>query len=331
MGAFVGTSTSSANFDKTVQTIISKTLYDLLRSGLPHLPKGCVIPASFSQGTGQAPTFRFVNVPDLDATPAAHLLTEGVPPAGQELTWGYEEFTAVQRGDFVRLSDRSIFESPFQLASTAAERITRQMAAVIDTRAKQIWAAGTNYFCSGTGNNVARDVAAGDILVASDIKKAVALLEASGVKRLGGGGNTTGGYVGLLNPYVKYDLEMDDDAGGWMDANRYAGGQALFTGEVGSFAGVRFVVDKSVEVQAGAGTGSIDVYETTIIGANSIAFGDVGTNEVIVERGGVSDPLHQIQTVGWKCWLDGMLVGEGANSTNVGSPRYVKILSAASL
>ena len=167
---YVGTSTATTSFNKTVQELISALLYDELRAGLDHLPPGAVSPATFSQGSGFNGTFRFDRVKDLDATPASHILSEGIPPAGQELDFGYEEYTAVQRGDFVRLTDMSMVKSPHALAGTAAERIGRQMAALIDNRAKELWASGTNFICSGTGNSVTRDVASGDVLVSSDLK-----------------------------------------------------------------------------------------------------------------------------------------------------------------
>jgi N4-gp56 family major capsid protein len=249
---YVGTSTSTASFDKQVQTLIQKTLYDELRGGLPHLPPGSVVPASFhGAGNGGNGTFRFERVKDLDATPASHLLTEGVPPAGQELDFGWEEFTAVQRGDFVRLTDLTVFESPLQLATVAAERIKTQMATIIDNRARELWAAGTNAIFSGTSNSHTGDVAVGDVLVSQDIKRAVAMLAGAGVPRI------NGCYIGIIHPYVVFDLELDDDAGGWIDAAKYGATQQLFNGEIGKYAGVRFAMDKGANVRVGQGTGSV--------------------------------------------------------------------------
>jgi N4-gp56 family major capsid protein len=324
---YIGTSTLSANFDALVRNLVRKTLYDNLRSGLPHLPKGCVIPATFGgPGSGGSGKFTFPWVPDLDATLGAHNLTEGIPPEGQELEFGHESFTCVQSGDFVRLSDKLLYTNEQNLAAVTAERIQRQMAALIDAKAAALWAAGTNAIYSGTDVTGTDGLMAGDILVSADLKKAVALLEASGVQRIGSG------FVGLIHPYVKFDISLDDDAGGWVDANRYAGAQALFTGEIGTYAGIRFIADKGITVDYGAAGDSSDAFETTIIGRDSIAFGDLSTTEIISEQGGVSDPLHQVRTVGWKAWIGGMLVGEGDSQEGVTpDPRYIKVISVSSM
>ena len=321
--------TGTTNFDKTVQAIIERKLSEELRGSLVQLPPGAIVPASFKgKGSGGNGVFRFDRVEDLDAVPASHLLTEGVPPAGQTLDLGYEEFTAVQRGDFVRLSDLSDFESPHALANTAAEKIRRQMAAIIDARASQLWGAGANQLFAGSSNSATADVAAGDVMTSALIKRAVATLEGANVPRFGAGSNA--GYVGLIHPNVKFDLTLDDDAGGWIDASRYGAPDQLFNGEIGKYAGVRFVVTTGTPVFGAAGTASIDVYQTTILGPSSMAFGDLATQEIIVERGGVSDPLHQQMTVGWKCFLDGMVVGEGSGN-NQPEVRYVGIRSASSI
>jgi N4-gp56 family major capsid protein len=219
------------------------------------------------------------------------------------------------------------FKNPYNLAMKASERIARQMAAVIDNIAKATYLTGTNAIFCGTGNTNTAGVAAGDVILSSDIKKAVALLETDSVERLSGNA-----YVGIIHPFAKFDVELDDDAGGWIDAARYAGSDQLFTGELGKYAGVRFVVTSNAGVFEGDGTSGIDVYSTTIVGKGAIAVGDLSTQEIIVDHGGgASDPLRQQMTVGWKAWLGACLVGEGTGSANMGAPRYIRIESAASL
>lgn len=322
-----GVGTGTTNFNKTVQELLQRTLQELLRPGLANLPKGAVVPASF-QGThsGGNGVFRFNSVLDLDDDPTAHTLTEGVPPAGQTLDLGYEEFTAGQKGDFVRISDAAEFKNPYRLAVTATERVARQMAGVIDNIAKALWAGGSNAIFAGSSNAATGDVAAGDVMTSALIKKGVALLEGTDVVRL-----TGNAYGGIIHPFVKFDFELDDDAGGWIDSSRYGASEQLLSGEIGKYAGVKFVSTSNAAIKAGDGTDGIDVYVTTIFGKGAVAFGDLSTKEIIHEHGGLSDPLHQAQTVGWKAWLGGCLVGEGDNSTNMGEPRYINIESAASL
>lgn len=112
------TLTSTTNFDKTVNTLIRKTLEDELLPSLPHLSDGLgFIKATFVRGSNS--TMRFLRVPHLtlasDANIAAHSagtapwLTEGgTAPTAQGLTIGYEEFSAYQAGQRVEISDLAL-------------------------------------------------------------------------------------------------------------------------------------------------------------------------------------------------------------------------------
>jgi N4-gp56 family major capsid protein len=329
-------STDTSNFDKTVQTLISKTLEELLRAPLPYLTPGNFIRAEHVAGSKG--TMRYLNYPDIvvdDAELAASLVvTEGEPNDVDSLAVGYEEFSTRQRMKTLKITDVALLQSPQRLMAINAERLARWVEAVADKVAANAVALGTNVIASGTGNTVVGDVGTGDVLASSDIKKGVALLEGGSVPRFNGST-----YRGILHPYVKFDVEMDDDAGGWLDANRYAGAQALFSGELGQYAGVRFMSSPNAHVAAGAGTDSIDVYLTSIFGPNFFAVGDFGNNETFVTMpGGHDDPAHQSALISWKGWLDAVLVGEmdvqGSLSDTggvVSEPRYINILSASSL
>lgn len=323
------TSTSTTNFNKTVQELISKTLEELLRAPLPHL-----LPDNFEHAehvAGSNGTMRFLNYPDLvvdDAEVAASLVqVEGEPNDTDDLVIGYEEFTTRQRMKTLRFTDVAMLQSPQKLLAIGAERLARYVMELADKIAANKIVTGTNVIFSGTSNAQTSDVAAGDVLVSADIKRAVALLEGGNVPRFGG--DT---YRGILHPYVKFDVELDDDAGGWIDANRYAGSDALFSGELGKYAGVRFMSSSKAAVLADSGTSSIDVYSTTIFGPKFFAVGDFGNNETFfTPPGGHDDPGHQSALITWKGWLDCVIIGEGTNATNVSDPRYIRIESASSI
>jgi N4-gp56 family major capsid protein len=322
-------STALTNFDKTVQELISRTLEELLRAPLPHLTDGNFIKATHVAGSNG--TMRYLNVPDLtvDAAEVAAsvVVSEGFPNDTDDLTIGYEEFATVQRMKSLKFTDVALLQNPNQLFAVGAERLARYVMELSDKIAADAILTGTNVFYSGTGNTDTDEVAAGDVLLSSDIKKAVALLEAGNVPRFGGDH-----YRGILHPYVKFDVEMDDDAGGWIDANRYAGSERLFSGELGKYAGVRFMSSSKAGVLAGAGTGSIDVYSTVIFGPEFFAIGDWGNNETFVTPpGGHDDPGHQSAIITWKGWLAADVIGEMTNATNVSDPRYIRVESASSL
>lgn len=322
-------STSTTNFDKTVQLLIRKTLEELLRAPLPHL-----LPDNYEAAThvaGSNGTMRFLNYPDIavdDAEVTASLVVaEGLPNDTDDLAIGYEEFVTRQRMKTLKFTDVAMQESPQRLMAIGAERLARYIMELGDRIAANMIVTGTNVIYSGTGNTDTDEVAAGDVLLSSDIKKAVALLEGGNVPRFGGDS-----YRGIIHPYVKFDVETDDDAGGWIDAARYAGAERLFSGELGKYAGVRFMSSSKAAIIADSGTGSIDVYSTTIFGPRFFAIGDWGNNETFVTPpGGHDDPGHQSALITWKGWLDAVIIGEGTSATNVSDPRYIRIESASSL
>lgn len=327
--ADASTTSATTNFNKTVQELIRKTLEELLRAPLPHL-----LPDNFEHAehvSGSNGTMRFLNYPDLvvDDTEvtASLVVTEGEPNDTDDLTIGYEEFTTRQRMKTLRFTDVAMLKSPQKLFAIGAERLGRYVMELADKIAANKIVTGTNVLYAGTGNAATADVAAGDVLTSTLIKRSVALLEGDNVPRFGGDS-----YRGILHPYVKFDVQLDDDAGGWIDANRYAGSEALFSGELGKYAGVRFMTSSKAAVKAASGTGAINVYSTTVFGPRFFAVGDFGNNETYVTPpGGHDDPGHQSALITWKGWMDAVIIGEGTSATNVSDPRYIRIESASSI
>lgn len=326
------TLTSTTNFDKYVQTTINKRLEELLRAPLPHLMAGNYLPATFVKGSNG--TMRFLNIPDLSVTVnsgtvtpgTAPWLTEGTAPTSEALTFGYEEFTTYQAGRVVQLSDVAMMENFVDLLAAATDRIARNMHETADLYVATKLKAATNVIFSGSGNVATAGVAAGDLLLGSDVKRARALLAGTNVPQF------AGGYRSIIHPYVVADLQADDAVGGWIDAQRYASPENLLSGELGKYAGVRFFESSKAGIQAAGGTGSIDVYSTVIFGPDAYAFGDFGNSQsYFTAPGGQSDPLHQNAKIGWKGFIGYMTVGAGASATNVSAPRYIRIESATGI
>lgn len=328
-------STATTNFDKTVQTLINTKLEELLRAGLVNTLPGSFIKATFTPGTNG--TMRFLNVPDIavDATEAAASLvvTEGSPNATASIAVGYEEFTTRQRMKTLKMTDVSLLESPLEVLALNAERLARYVMELADFVAKAKIVAGTNVIFSDataaqTNANSASLVAGTDILQSRDIKRGVAILAGDSVPTFG-----DGTYRGTIHPYVKLDVTEETADGGWIDANRYVSlDSPLFTGELGRYAGVRFIQSSKAPFVIDTGGSSADVYSTVLYGPNFFAIGDFGNNETfITPPGGHDDPGHQSGLITWKGWMDAMLIGEGVSATDVSGPRYIRIESVATL
>ena len=232
-------STALTNFDKTVVALVNKRLEELLRAPLPHLLPGNFREASFVKGTNN--TMRFINIPDMSVvagTPTPGTppwLTEGTPPTTEDLTVGYEEFSANQAGRVIKLTDVAMMESPFDLLNIAAERIARNALATADRRVAEVLSAGAQVMYAGGASSRAT-IPSNSALTGALVKLAVARLKAANVPTF-----SDGTYRAIVHPGSTYDLESDTTVGGWIDAQRYAGSAALFSGEVGRYAGVRFI------------------------------------------------------------------------------------------
>lgn len=322
------TSSATTNFDKTVQELINKRLEERLRAPKPHLNADQFVKATHVAGSNG--TMRFLNVPDAvvdDTEVTASLVqVEGSPNDTDDLVIGYEEFATRQRMKTYKATDVAALKMP-QIVAEGSKVLAEYVANLLDRIAAIKIATGTNVIYAGTGNAATADVADGDVLTGTIIKRAVALLEGGSVPKFG---DET--YRAIIHPYAKLDVQLDESVGGWLDANRYAGSRRLFSGEMGEFAGVRFVVSSNARVKAASGAGGIDVYSTTIFGPRFFALGDFGNNQTFVTPpGGHDDPGHQSALVTWKGWADAMVMGEGTNATNVTDPRYIRIESASSI
>lgn len=327
------TTTAGTNFDKSLTELVKRTLEEVFRPTLPWV-REC-IKATFIPGTNN--TMRYLSVSDIPVdignpgvvTPGTTVwLEEGVTPGSDALDFGYEEFSANQAGKILKLTDKVQERwASGSLLALAKEKVTRHAAATADKRVSDVIGAGANKFTVDGGARSA--LTAADVVTGKALRKAKATLAGDMVPPFG-----DGYYHAIIHSDVVYDIEGDDAVGGWIDANKYAGTMALFTGEIGKFAGIRFIESANAKVYTAGGSGSpaIDVYGTTVFGPNAFVFGDWGTIEVFVTLpGGPGDELHQRASVGWKAEYGAMIVGEGTNHTNVEVPRYVRIESASGL
>jgi N4-gp56 family major capsid protein len=314
--------TSTTNFDKTVQELIRQQLLAELRANLTLMQD--VVPANYDAGKN---VIRFPRYADLSVsvgtpTPGTRpWLTEGVTPDVEDLDIGYDDMTPYQAGILVGLTDVALAQSPHDLIRIASEKISRHAAETVNLYLGNTIAAGTpiTTIYSGTSNNALSGVATGDLLDGDDIKQAVKALKVAKVPTFG-----DGYYHCHIRPEAVYGLMADTAAGGWIDANKYTDNRPLLMGELGRYAGVRFIESAALPLIEDQGTGSIDLCGTYIYGPEAWAFGDLQSIQTyFTAPGGGSDPLHQRAQVGWK----GMF---GAKVLTAAGARYVRIASATS-
>lgn len=323
--------TGTTNFDKQLQILIRLQLEEQLRNPLPFLNDQQFIPASLVQGSNG--TLRFLAIGDMavDVSDGSALwvAVEGEPPTSEDLDFGYEEFSVRQGVRVVKLTDVALKESPLQLMSEASRKIARVIMEIHNGIAAKILMAGDNtYFVGGDSDPTTAEVRPDDVLTGLAVRTAVAVkLENENVPTFA---DQT--YRAFISPLVKLDLTGDEDAGGWIDSRRYATPDNFLTGELGTYAGVRFIKNIIGAKLANAGSSSNDVYVTPIIGPQAFAIGDFGATETfLTPPGGHDDPAHQSALIAFKGWWGGMLLGEGTNANGpVSGPRYVNVYSGVS-
>ena len=96
---------------------------------------------------------------------------------------------------------------------------------------------------------------------------------------------------------------MDDPA--WVEWHKYTTPEAMFNNEIGKIAGVRFVETTEAKIFDAAGTGSIDIYSTLVLGKDAYGTTNIeggGLQLIVKQKGsaGTADPLDQRSTIGWK-------------------------------
>lgn len=262
------TLTTATNFNQTLVALVQKRLEELLRAPLPHTNPANYLSASFIPGTNN--TMRFINIPDLSVvagTPTPGVspwLTEAVTPTAEVLSFGYEEFSANQAGRVVQLSDVALLESPFDLLREAADRVARNAIATADKRVAEVLITGTNVLYANGATSSTTFPLGASALTGALVKRAVALLQAGLVPTF-----SDGTYHAIVQPGAVFDLQSDTAVGGWIDAARYAGAQKLMTGELGEYAGVKFL-SSAVAGQKLASIGTIGLPTVTPTTATNV-------------------------------------------------------------
>lgn len=243
-----GWSTGTTNFGSTVHNAIQKAVVDTLRAGLVGLPRGAVIPGI--RQSGENFTLVFTDYPDLPGSVVTGNLTEGVPPATQQLGIGTQSITATQFGLVTSITDRAQMQSPHNLAAIAPEKVARTIADYADNVAlTAIAAAGIN-----------REYVNG-VLSTTALMDAKGELQTKNVKPIPGVG-----YYALCHPYALSGLEREASLNGYTDVQAQADAGKLSTGVVSQYRGFTFLPSSKIAgaLSASARTGPTGDFATDV-------------------------------------------------------------------
>ena len=221
-------------------------------------------------------------------------LSEGVVPDGEVLQSLQINALPVQYGNYVTLSDQLITEAIDPVIQGALDVLGYQAALSLDTIIQTtLHGAFTNQFAGGAVSEATTSA----VINANEIRKAVKALKTVAARPF------PGGYVFVCHPATSYDLQSDSAVGGWLDINKYTVTGPTYNGEVGKLYGARVV--ESQNIQTGVGAASAVTYRNWMIAKQAYGVVDLaGHNLKMISKqlgsSGVSDPLDQLSTVGYK-------------------------------
>ena len=141
-----------------------------------------------------------------------------------------------------------------------------------------------------------------DTLRAYDVRLNVAALKRNNVPGYGGA------YLGFIHPDNSFDLWQESGNQALIAPQIYSAPEGVFNGEIGKFAGVRFIETPTAPLfaDAGSSTTDTDVYGVLFVGRQALAMvwaiKDGNGPVPVTVMGPITDYLRRFQPLGWK-WM----------------------------
>ena len=232
--------TDGAGLSPEMRTYYSDYLIDLAEPKLVHAQFGQKHP--IPKNGGKTIQFRkYDNLPKL-TTP----LKEGVTPTGQKMNATVVEATVNQFGGFIELSDMLLLTAIDNNLVQATKLLASQAGRSIDTVIREVLNSGTNVqYADGSVsapyliNGGSDDDSENNYLSVDYIKRAVRALKTQNAETI------NGEYVCIIHPDASFDLTNDKD---WKFPHQYVDTKEIYSGEIGSIAGCRFVESTEAKV-----------------------------------------------------------------------------------
>ena len=322
-------SNSSNAYSALITELVAQQAQENLRDRLVHAMPGNYTAGRFQKGSNE---IRYARYPDLTPLGVADTLTEAGAPAEYDLTVTTESFVPKQYGKVLKISDLAQLDSPHDLISIASERLARVATESMDTIIRDVIAQGTNVrYVAGRASRAL--VQSGDKLTGLEVKQTVAKLKAANIPTF-----ADGFYRAIIHPSVEFDIMTDTSTNGFLEATKYTKSLDLLNGEIGAYAGVRFLVSPTAKTFTGGVGGALTIHSSYFFGPDSYIVGDSQTLQsyFVAPGGDHSDPISQIAVLGFKMRFGAILRGEGTtgefdgSNTSTGQPRYIRVESVAS-
>lgn len=287
-------------FTTTASSGLDHAAYNLavdyaLRADLYFVPVADVRPTAQSM-PGTSVTFTLMT----DMAIASTALNESVDVDAVAISDSAVTLTIVEQGNAAITTAKLAGTALVPIDPIVSNIVNRNAAISMDELALIPLRAGTNVIYSN-GTSRATVTPAGT-MSPNSIRQAVAQLRGASVA------DFNGWYIAFMHPDVVYDFQTVTDAAGWVQPSNYSQVDRRWTGDTGTFGGVRVIETPRAPVFADAGSSTTltDVYATIVVGRQALAKAYSYTGgwreNPIIELGPVTDKLRRFQPIGWK-WL----------------------------
>lgn len=248
-------------------------------------------------------------------------LVEGITPNGSQLSKTDVSATLNWYGDFVTLTDKLTMETEDPVRMETNEILADQAGDTIDQIVRDVLVAGTSVIYSGSGNTDRDEVAAGDVITATNVDVAEETLKANKARFMTNYVDPSTGistvplppcFIGICHVYTTKTIRAFT---GFTKVELYAMPGARMEGEIGKYGNTRFIETVNAKVFTGAGTGAIDVYATLILAKYAYGVSRMSGAALMnivkpLGSAGSSDPLDQRETSGWKASLTAVILND---------------------
>lgn len=214
------------------------------------------------------------------------LSTEGSPPTATALSSSAITAAVDQYGAYVTLTDLGELTVKHPVVAKAMELLGMQAGESIDRIIQSVLVAGTTVqYANGEANRAA--LLDADVMTTKEFQKAIKTLRNNGAMPF------DQDYVMVVDTSVEQDILSDTRFTSVTNFNS----APVYAAEVGKWFGCRVVRSNNIPTISSTHT----VHTSYVLGQNAYAITDLQTLQMYVQSaGGVTDPLEQIRTMGWK-------------------------------
>jgi len=263
---------------------------------------------------------RTIQLPKFGNIKRGGRLTEGVRLQTRGMSMSQQSLTVWENGNAIGFTEYLLQTAFFDQLAAASLLLGRDMAVVLDLQLRAAIMLATNtVFANGKAS---RDLlVAADVMDTRSIKDAVEILETTNSPKWAGDH-----YICFLHPHQGRGLRDDND---WINASLYAGSQQIYTGEIGRYEDVRFIVttvmpngannavdtstgdfvdpgyDANLRVGAGVPANQVNVYQSVMFG--EYAYGHATSLPVELRDNGTEDYGREHGLAWYSIWGEGLL------------------------